>query len=113
MLGPIPELECQIPELGCTDEIQNYLHGSANADDPFRVMDAIDRGARLHLLCASMRPSANQIEVPSTLVIIRNSHRLCRHKSELPCRMSSFEVNLDLAGRYSQRGALGKSFRKL
>ncbi len=41
MLGPIPERECQIPELGCTDEIQNYLHGSANADYPFGVMETI------------------------------------------------------------------------
>jgi hypothetical protein len=47
MFGPIPELGCQIPELGRSDEIENYLHGGANAHDPFGVMDTIvDRFTR-------------------------------------------------------------------
>jgi hypothetical protein len=41
MLRAIPERERQIPELGCPDEIQNYIHGSANADDPVGVMEPI------------------------------------------------------------------------
>src|SRR5258708_18541546 len=34
-------------------------------------------GAWLQSLCASMRTLANQIEVPRTLMIIRESYRLC------------------------------------
>jgi len=41
MLGGIPERERQIPELGRPDEIQNYLHGGANTNDPLGVMDTI------------------------------------------------------------------------
>ena len=87
MLGPIPERECQIPELGCTDEIQNYLEGSANADDPFGVMETIvvyrELVASLRSVRAVMwiKTLANYIEVTDTLMTVSESYRLYRHKS--------------------------------
>ena len=46
-VGPNTRPRRQIPELGRSDEIQNYLHGGANAHDPFGVMDTIvDRFTR-------------------------------------------------------------------
>jgi hypothetical protein len=89
MLGPIPERECQIPELGPTDEIQNYLHGSANADDPFGVMETIVVCPELIATLPSVRAVmcvktlANHTEVTCILMIIWESYPLCCHKSEL------------------------------
>ena len=88
MLGPIPERECQIPELGPTDEIQNYLHGSANADDPFGAMETIVACPELIATLPSVRAVmcvktlANHTEVTCILMIIWESYPLCCHKSE-------------------------------
>src|SRR6266545_151032 len=116
MFGPIPELGCQIPELDRSAEIQNYLHGGANAHDTFGVMDTIvDRFTRL-IVCPELFASrqsaravmcvktlANYIEVTDTLMTISESYRLCGHKSK-PLVVSG-------VGAYFRGEALGKSFR--
>jgi hypothetical protein len=85
MLEAIPERECQIPEPGCPDEIQNYLHGSANADGPVGVGETIvvcpELFGSLQSVGAVMRAKtvANRRVVTCMLVIIWKSHRLCRH----------------------------------
>jgi hypothetical protein len=85
MLRAIPERERQIPELGCPDEIQNYIHGSANADNPFGVLETIvvcpELVASLRSVGAVMRAQtvANHTVVIGMLMIVWKSHRLCRH----------------------------------
>src|SRR5271154_2273607 len=96
MLSAIPERECQLPELGRLDEIQNYLHGGTNAHDPFGVIDTIvDRFTRW-IVCARLvaprrsaravmcaKTLANHTEV-TDLMTISESYRLCGHKSKPP-----------------------------
>src|SRR5258707_11216878 len=92
MFGSIPELGCQVPELGRSDEIQNYLHGRANAHDPFGVMDTIvcpelvaSRQSARAVMC--VKTPANYIEVTNTLMTVSESYRLCGHKSKPLCRI--------------------------
>src|SRR5258707_10247697 len=98
MFGPIPELGCQIPELGRSDEIQNYLHGGANAHDSFGVMNTIADRLIRGVVCVELvgsrqsaravkcaKTPANYIEVTDSLMTIWESYRLCRHKSKPPC----------------------------
>src|SRR6266481_6828836 len=87
MFGPIPELGCQIPQLGRSDEIQNYLHGGANAHVPFGVVDTIvcpelvaSRQSARAVMC--VKTLANYIEVTDTLMTVSESYRLCGHKSK-------------------------------
>jgi hypothetical protein len=81
MLGSILERECQIPELGSTDEIQNHLHGSANADDPFGVMEItvvcpeLDASLRSVRGIVWVKSLANHTEAPYRLTIIREPSR--------------------------------------
>src|SRR6516162_6218319 len=86
MLGPIPERGYQIPEFGRTDEIQDCLHGSAKADDPFGVMGTIVDCQEL--LC--VKTPANCTEVTCILMIIWKSDRLCRHWSLPFCCLRDF-----------------------
>src|SRR6266404_4557559 len=87
MLGLISERECQTPYLGRTGEIQNYLHGGANAHDPFTVMETIVVCPELVAALRSARAVvwvktlANHIEVTETLILWKN-YRLCGHKSK-------------------------------
>ncbi len=84
MLGS--KRECQIPELGRTDEIQNYLHGSANADDSVGVMET--NMLRPELVAAlvfaravmCVNTLASHTEVTCSRMIIWESYRLCRHQ---------------------------------
>src|SRR5258708_36744063 len=96
MLEAIPEREWQIPEPGCPDEIQNYLHGCGNADDPVGVMETIvvcpALVASLWSVRAVMRAQteANHAAVISMWMIICKSHRLYRHNSPLLCGSIGF-----------------------
>src|SRR5216684_4471973 len=101
MLGAIPEREWQIPEPGCPDEIQDYLHGCGNADDPVGVMETIvvcpELVASLWSVRAVMRAKtvANHTAVISVLMITWKSNRLCRHESPpfgVACDSSSLRV---------------------